>query len=66
MYYSGASASSPAHHCIGIARSNTIIGPYTCDPTPIVCPLAQGGAIDAAHFRNDDGTRYMVYKVSTY
>jgi beta-xylosidase len=63
MYYSGAAASSPAHHCIGIARSNTIIGPYTCDANPIVCPLAQGGAIDAAHFQDNDGTRYMVYKV---
>lgn len=61
---SGTSAQNNAFHCFGAATSSNIEGPYT--PTsddPIACPLDQGGAIDAASFRDDDGTRYITYKI---
>jgi beta-xylosidase len=65
MYYSPALASNPAVHCIGVARSRTVAGPYNDSSTaPWICPEAEGGAIDAAGFRDPgDGARYVVYKV---
>jgi Glycosyl hydrolases family 43 len=58
--------------------SDTITGPYTPFERPFICPDPQGiggttdaiiaspgmgGAIDAAGFRDADGSRYVVYKV---
>ena len=64
MYYSDEIATAPAHHCVGVATSNTITGPYTPMSTPFACPLAQGGAIDPDGFQDPlDGSRYVVYKV---
>lgn len=40
MYYAARSnASGPFTQCIGAATSETIEGPYTPLPSPIVCPL---------------------------
>lgn len=63
MYYSAASASNPAQHCIGVAVASSINGPYIPHSTPFACPIAQGGAIDASGFHDTDGSRYVVYKV---
>jgi hypothetical protein len=52
-----------AHHCVGAATSDTILGPYTAQDSPLFCPLSQGGAIDASGY-NDKGQRYIVYKVA--
>lgn len=38
------------------------MGPYIPQETPLFCPLSEGGAIDASGY-NDDGQRYVVYKV---
>jgi arabinan endo-1,5-alpha-L-arabinosidase len=50
--------------CIGVAVSASPSGPFT--PTdevkPLVCPLAQGGAIDSSVFRQDDGSEYLLWK----
>ncbi|KAI6843625.1 glycoside hydrolase family 43 protein [Hortaea werneckii] len=64
MYYSVAWKAHPAIHCVSWATSKKVEGPYN-DPTtsPWICPLAKGGAIDAAGYRNKDGTRWVVYKV---
>lgn len=49
--------------CVGIATSNSPGGPFVAtSDQPAVCPLDQGGAIDASAFQDVDGTRYMIYK----
>ncbi|KAL4902177.1 hypothetical protein BDW74DRAFT_65069 [Aspergillus multicolor] len=65
MYYSAIPRADERRHCLGVATSSAIEGPYT----PVggddawACPLDQGGAIDASGFRDDDGTLYVAYKV---
>jgi beta-xylosidase len=71
-------AQFPGHHCVGVGISNNIQGPYSALDKPLVCPdptatgsnvnsviasAGVGGAIDAAGFKDADGTRYVVYKV---
>lgn len=65
MYFSATtnSAGNGAFHCVGTATSNSPLGPYTPNATPFVCPTDQGGAIDASGFLEQDGTRYVVYKI---
>jgi beta-xylosidase len=79
LYFSAAVAAYPAHHCVGVATSNSVTGPYTAQNLPLVCPDPigtgayvnsiipstgqQGGAIDPSGFRDKDGTLYVVYKV---
>lgn len=65
MTYSGELASDTAHHCIGIATSNDIAGPYTPHDTPVICPdiASTGGAIDSSGFYDVKANkRYIVYK----
>lgn len=66
MYYTDALASSPRSHCLGVATSNSIMGPYTPQPTPWACPdpTTLGGAIDPDGFFDiSTGKRYVTYKV---
>ncbi|EME81830.1 glycoside hydrolase family 43 protein [Pseudocercospora fijiensis CIRAD86] len=63
MYYSASTKADSSKHCVGAATSRTVRGPYI--PTssePLFCPLSEGGAIDASGY-NDDGQRYIVYKI---
>ncbi|KAL3456717.1 glycosyl hydrolase [Aspergillus heterothallicus] len=62
MYYS-AIANDGGKHCVGAATSSSIEGPYIGTDSPIACHNDEGGAIDASGFRDEDGTRYVVYKV---
>ncbi|KAK5112229.1 hypothetical protein LTR62_004390 [Meristemomyces frigidus] len=63
MYYSATTASNPSAHCIGAAKASTILGPYEpTSPDALICPIDQGGAIDASGF-TDAGQRYIVYKI---
>ncbi|KAI9898341.1 hypothetical protein N3K66_006701 [Trichothecium roseum] len=63
LYFSGQVPGSH-QHCIGVARSSSVAGPYKPDPEPWVCPRAQGGAIDASGFYDEaEGKRYVAYKV---
>lgn len=49
--------------CIGVAVAGAPTGPFVSDaPTPLICPLGEGGAIDASSFVDDDGSRYLVWK----
>lgn len=64
MYYAASLKSNPAVHCLGVARSANVAGPYNDSSSqPWICPEAEGGAIDAAGYLDDDGTRYVVYKI---
>lgn len=63
MYYSASTVADTTKHCVGAAISDSVLGPYTpVGDEPLFCPLSEGGAIDAAGY-NDDGQRYIVYKV---
>ncbi|KAK3638140.1 hypothetical protein LTR22_017952 [Elasticomyces elasticus] len=63
MYYAATTKSDTTKHCVGAATASSVTGPYTpVGSTALICPLAQGGAIDAAGFY-DNGKRYIVYKV---
>lgn len=63
MYFSG-ELPDTHQHCIGVARSRKITGPYKPDAQPWACPRKQGGAIDASGFLDEGtGRRYVVYKV---
>lgn len=63
MYFSGQVKASPAHHCIGTATAETILGPYTPSKEPFACDVTVGGSIDPAGFQDADGKRYVVYKI---
>ena len=64
MYYTASYAAQPNFHCLGVAISNTITGPYkpTSDQ-PWLCPTSQGGAIDPSGYTGHDGRRWVVYKI---
>ncbi|KAK7737753.1 hypothetical protein SLS53_006373 [Cytospora paraplurivora] len=65
MTYSGALKNNPSHHCVGIATSNKIEGPYTPRSSPAICPdiPSTGGAIDSSSFYDAvHNKRYIVYK----
>jgi beta-xylosidase len=63
MYYSATTKQDTAKHCIGAAKATSVTGPYKpVSNSALICPLAQGGAIDAAAY-NDNGQRYLVWKV---
>ncbi|KAK8247059.1 putative endo-arabinase [Phyllosticta capitalensis] len=63
MYFSAARAANAARHCVGVATSDTITGPYTAQSTAWVCHNDQGGSIDASSFVDSDGSRYVTYKI---
>lgn len=64
LYYTATLKDNPSRHCIGSATSARVIGPFTPTEAPLACPIAQGGAIDPAGFRDPaDGSRYVTYKV---
>ncbi|MCJ1419760.1 hypothetical protein MMC32_006116 [Xylographa parallela] len=63
MYYSARHAIKLKRHCVGVATSKNITGPYTPQAQPVVCPLSAGGAIDPDGFHDADGSRYLIYKV---
>lgn len=63
MYYSATTTSDTSKHCVGAATASSVTGPYTAvGSTALICPLSQGGAIDASGY-NDNGNQYIVYKV---
>ena len=61
MYFSA--SHNPTTHCVGVATANNIRGPYTPEKSALACPVNEGGAIDASGVVDDDGTRYVVYKI---
>ena len=64
LYYAASSAAKPALHCVGVAVSSDVQGPYIpVGDQPLICPMSQGGAIDASGFTDVDGSRWVVYKI---
>lgn len=66
MYYSATTntAGNGRFHCLGVATSPNVEGPYdSVSDTPFSCPTNEGGAIDASGFRDADGKRYVTYKI---
>lgn len=61
MYYT-ARYRDGGRQCIGVAGAATPQGPFRDERTlPLVCPLAEGGAIDPAVF-HDGRTPYLLWK----
>jgi arabinan endo-1,5-alpha-L-arabinosidase len=53
----------PTLQCIAVATSDSPEGPFeVVGDEMLVCPEDEGGAIDAATFLDDDGTRYLLWK----
>jgi beta-xylosidase len=62
LYFTAADTASK-HQCIGVAFAADPAGPFTSDADkPLVCPVDEGGAIDASVFTDADGSRYLVWK----
>ena len=63
VLYFTARSIDPDMQCIGAATAEDPLGPFRpVGSKPLVCPHAQGGAIDAASFVDSDGTRYLLWK----
>jgi arabinan endo-1,5-alpha-L-arabinosidase len=53
----------PTLQCVAVATATTPEGPFeVVGDRMLVCPEDEGGAIDAATFTDDDGTRYLLWK----
>lgn len=63
VLYFTAEHSASGRQCIGAATSVSATGPYVAvGAEPMLCPLEEGGAIDAAAFVDDDGSRFLLWK----
>jgi beta-xylosidase len=61
MYFT-ARATEQGVQCIGVARASEPTGPFTpVGDGPLVCPVEDGGAIDAASYE-EQGRRYLLWK----
>jgi hypothetical protein len=66
LYYADATTWSPEHHCVGVATSPNVTGPYVPSDQPWACPdvATVGGAIDPDGFHDLSTDRHWVtYKV---
>lgn len=62
MYFTARDTASN-YQCIGVATSDKPEGPFTSTAEQaFICPVDQGGAIDAASFKDEDGTNYILWK----
>jgi len=63
VMYLTAANTTPSAQCIGVAAATTADGPFEpVGDSPLVCPISDGGAIDASTFRDDDGALYLLFK----
>ena len=65
LYYSATAAAgaNSAIHCVGAAISDDPKGPFKPEPSPIACPIDEGGAIDPGVITDSDGSIYLAYKI---
>lgn len=40
LFYAGESAANPGFHCVGVATSTNVEGPYAPQAEPLVCPIS--------------------------
>lgn len=63
VLYLTAQDAASGRQCIGTATSTSPGGPFApASDTALVCPVDAGGAIDAATFRDDDGSLHLLWK----
>jgi hypothetical protein len=68
MYFSSVPLAWQSMHCIGVAVSDSLLGPFTPSPTPLVCHPEHGGDIDAQMFADPAGPNgpahpnYLIWK----
>src|SRR5438105_3608783 len=61
LYYAARDLASQ-RQCIGVSTASTPYGPFVpVGTTPLVCPVDQGGAIDASTFM-ENGQLYLLWK----
>lgn len=61
LYYAARDAASDKE-CIGVSTASSPYGPFTpVGTTPLVCPVADGGAIDPSTYR-ENGQLYLLWK----
>lgn len=62
LYYT-ARDKETGYQCIGLAVSDSPLGPFRDSNTrPFICQNTEGGSIDANPFRDADGTLYLYWK----
>lgn len=62
MYFTAEDTAS-GRQCIGTATGEDPSEPFSgASDEPLVCPVDEGGAIDASTFTDADGTRYLLWK----
>jgi beta-xylosidase len=63
VMYVTAQDTASGRQCIGVATAATIDDDFVpASDEPLVCPVEEGGAIDASTFDDADGTRYLLWK----
>ncbi|MFJ6678667.1 glycoside hydrolase family 43 protein [Microbacterium sp. NPDC091382] len=63
VMYVTAEHTASGRQCIGVATAASLDEPFSpASDEPLVCPVDEGGAIDAATFDDEDGTRYLLWK----
>ncbi len=64
MYFDATpSAGSTDRRCVAAATASSPTGPFIPQKTPLVCGDNKYGWIDASGFVDDNGLRYMLYKL---
>ncbi|KAK8154008.1 glycosyl hydrolase [Phyllosticta citrichinensis] len=62
LYYA-ARMKGETSYCVSAGYSWSPTGPFVPLDDPIACNTKKGGSIDPSGFRDDDGERYLLYKV---
>jgi len=76
LYYAAPANGMNGQRCIGVATATDVMGPYTPQDVPLVCPnaalgaddtvpgrpIADAGVIDPSPFQASDGRRYLLYR----
>jgi beta-xylosidase len=63
VMYITARNTDPDLQCIGVAKASKPEGPFEpVGQKALICPVDQGGAIDAGSFVDTDGKRYLLWK----
>ena len=61
LYFTAADRAS-GRQCIGAATATSAAGPFVAAPAPLICPVDEGGAIDASSYLDADGSRWLLWK----
>ena len=61
LYFTAADRAS-GRQCIGVATATSPAGPFAAAAAPVICPVAEGGAIDASSYLDTDGSRWLLWK----